>query len=73
MTQDGDPSGTGKGGRGIFHPPNHKFEDEIRPELEVNKRGTVSMTNSETQYEASSSSLTRYTSIWTENTQSLVM
>ena len=46
MTQGGDPSGTGKGGRGIFHPPNHKFEDEIRPELKVNKRGTVSMANS---------------------------
>ncbi|KAJ1643591.1 Peptidyl-prolyl cis-trans isomerase cyp10 [Coemansia erecta] len=43
MVQMGDPAGTGKGGTSIW---GRKFEDEIRPALKHDRRGTVSMANS---------------------------
>lgn len=46
MIQGGDPTGTGKGGKSIFHTRDQKFEDEIRPNLKHSKRGVVSMANS---------------------------
>ncbi|KAI8322687.1 cyp10l [Martensiomyces pterosporus] len=43
MVQMGDPTGTGKGGTSIWGRP---FEDEVRPTLKHDRRGTVSMANS---------------------------
>ncbi|KAJ2236168.1 Peptidyl-prolyl cis-trans isomerase cyp10 [Coemansia sp. RSA 485] len=43
MVQMGDPTGTGKGGESIW---GRRFEDEIRPALKHDRRGTVSMANS---------------------------
>lgn len=42
MVQAGDPTGKGKGGTSIY---GSEFEDEIRPALRHNARGTVSMAN----------------------------
>ncbi|KAG1359166.1 Peptidyl-prolyl cis-trans isomerase CYP18-1 [Cocos nucifera] len=43
MIQGGDPTGTGKGGTGIW---GKKFNDEIRESLKHNARGILSMANS---------------------------
>ncbi|KAJ1818666.1 Peptidyl-prolyl cis-trans isomerase cyp10 [Coemansia sp. RSA 2675] len=43
IVQMGDPTGTGKGGMSIW---GRKFEDEIRPTLKHDRRGTVSMASS---------------------------
>lgn len=46
VTQGGDPTGTGKGGKSIYPTPNGKFPDEIVDALKHTKRGIVSMANS---------------------------
>mmetsp|Transcript_15977 Transcript_15977/g.19222 ORF Transcript_15977/g.19222 Transcript_15977/m.19222 type:complete len:160 (+) Transcript_15977:193-672(+) len=43
MIQGGDPTGTGKGGESIY---GRKFADEIREQLQHDKRGMLSMANS---------------------------
>ncbi|KAJ2740851.1 Peptidyl-prolyl cis-trans isomerase cyp10 [Coemansia sp. BCRC 34301] len=43
IVQMGDPTGTGKGGTSIW---GRKFEDEMRPTLVHDRRGTVSMASS---------------------------
>ncbi|KAJ2061725.1 Peptidyl-prolyl cis-trans isomerase cyp10 [Coemansia sp. S146] len=43
IVQMGDPTGTGKGGTSIW---GRKFEDEMRPTLRHDRRGTVSMASS---------------------------
>ncbi|KAJ2784132.1 Peptidyl-prolyl cis-trans isomerase cyp10 [Coemansia interrupta] len=43
IVQMGDPTGKGKGGTSIW---GRKFEDEIRPALKHDRRGTVSMASS---------------------------
>ncbi|KAJ1652443.1 Peptidyl-prolyl cis-trans isomerase cyp10 [Coemansia sp. RSA 25] len=43
IVQMGDPTGTGKGGTSIW---GRKFEDEVRPTLKHDRRGTVSMASS---------------------------
>jgi peptidyl-prolyl cis-trans isomerase-like 3 len=46
VTQGGDPTGTGKGGKSMYPTPNGKFPDEIVDALKHTKRGIVSMANS---------------------------
>lgn len=43
MIQGGDPTGTGRGGESLW---GGKFEDEITPELQFNKKGILAMANS---------------------------
>jgi len=43
MIQGGDPTGTGSGGESLW---GGKFEDEVSPELQFNRKGILAMANS---------------------------
>ena len=43
MIQGGDPTGTGRGGESLW---GGKFEDEVTPELQFNRKGLLAMANS---------------------------
>ena len=42
MIQGGDPTGTGRGGASLW---GGKFEDEVTPELQFNRKGLLAMAN----------------------------
>ena len=43
MIQGGDPTGTGRGGESLW---GGKFEDEVTPDLQFNRKGLLAMANS---------------------------